>query len=301
MLKADWSAQHPRRPGLGSTAGAPAQSAGSPGLSKTRLDSFRAYRLLSLQYGASRHLHTPLTTLRKTGGNLRCRMAIRPRTRLVRPTSQNDSPEAGQDHRPWSRHDRVGRQPPANSGTQRLLLTLLLALVTPSSRLWCRHHGDSEAESSGHFELARRARGRWLRGLSNNGTASGDSELKTAGFVGGHQDPHGRPAGQYRSQRVPLRARKAEPTWMGTVALCLRGLSRSALRRRAGRWALIARSAWPRAHHGRPEAEAPGVPGDLVRGLAAEPGGLGAPYRFGAVVDLEFGEDVADVVAHGLG
>jgi hypothetical protein len=24
--------------------------------------------------------------------------------------------------------------------------------------------------------------------LSNNGTASGDSELKTAGFVGGHQD-----------------------------------------------------------------------------------------------------------------
>ena len=49
------------------------------------------------------------------------------------------------------------------------------------------------------------------------------------------------------------------------------------------------------------EAEAPGVPGDLVRRLAAEPGGLGTPYRFGAVVDLEFGEDVADVVTHGLG
>jgi len=32
----------------------------------------------------------------------------------------------------------------------------------------------------------------WLRGLSNNGTASGDSELKTAGFAGGHQNPHDR-------------------------------------------------------------------------------------------------------------
>ena len=30
MLKADWSAQHPRRPGTGSTAGAPAQPAGRP-------------------------------------------------------------------------------------------------------------------------------------------------------------------------------------------------------------------------------------------------------------------------------
>ena len=49
------------------------------------------------------------------------------------------------------------------------------------------------------------------------------------------------------------------------------------------------------------EAEAPRVPGDLGRGLAAEPGGLGALYCFGAVVDLEFGEDVADVVAHGFG
>jgi len=41
--------------------------------------------------------------------------------------------------------------------------------------------------------------------------------------------------------------------------------------------------------------------GDLVRRLAAEPGGLGALYCLGAVVDLEFGEDVADVVAYGLG
>jgi hypothetical protein len=35
--------------------------------------------------------------------------------------------------------------------------------------------------------------------------------------------------------------------------------------------------------------------------LAAEPGGLGALYRFGTVVDLELGEDIADVVPHGLG
>jgi hypothetical protein len=45
----------------------------------------------------------------------------------------------------------------------------------------------------------------------------------------------------------------------------------------------------------------PGRPRRLVRGLAAEPGGLGAPYCLGAVIDLEFGEDVADVVADGLG
>jgi hypothetical protein len=37
--------------------------------------------------------------------------------------SQNHSPTARRDHRPWSRQNRTGRQPSPDSGTQRLLLT----------------------------------------------------------------------------------------------------------------------------------------------------------------------------------
>jgi hypothetical protein len=48
---------------------------------------------------------------------------------------------------------------------------------------------DEENPDHGRFPTGlayRKVEPPW--GLSNNGTTSGDSELKTAGFVGGHQD-----------------------------------------------------------------------------------------------------------------
>ena len=83
--------------------------------------------------------------------------------------------------------------------------------------------------------------------LSNNGTASGDSVPKTAGFVGGIRTlmaaphvsievsgflsvlarhlmltRHARANAKMTLSAVSWPSAGAEPTWMGTVALCLR-------------------------------------------------------------------------------
>ena len=49
-------------------------------------------------------------------------------------------------------------------------------------------------------------------GLSNNGTASGDSELKTAGFAGGHQAPWARAVIAARSANKPSAEPDVVPT-----------------------------------------------------------------------------------------